>query len=197
MSEKVNSPTSFTRTSSRRSGRHLTKAERRLAQETFIEAYRLNGNIMLSCRRANIDRSTYYIWMEQDEQFSFAVHQAERDFADLALAEFRKRAMEGYERPVISMGRIVWEEVPVTNSKTGEPVIDSKGNPVMRRTKPMMERVVSDNLLAMLIKKHFPEYREKQQIEHSGSIDVNGARDALLNKLTALPQEQEDHARKE
>jgi hypothetical protein len=57
--------------------------------------------------------------------------------------------------------------------------------------------VVSDNLLAMLIKKHFPEYREKQQIEHSGSIDVNGARDALLNKLTALPQEQEDHARKE
>src|SRR5579885_2307672 len=79
MSEKVNSPTSFTRTSSRRSGRHMSKAERKQAQETFIEAYRLNGNIMLSCRRTNIDRSTYYVWMEQDEQFSFAVHQAERD----------------------------------------------------------------------------------------------------------------------
>jgi hypothetical protein len=155
------------RTSSRHKGKRLTKTEREQAQETFLQAYTLNGNIMLSCRRANIDRSAFYQWCEHDQEFSILYHVAEKDFADLALAEFRKRAMEGYEKPVISMGRIVYEEIPLLTSD-GKPQLDSKGKPIVKHGKVMMERVASDTLLAMLVKRHFPEFREKQQIEHTG-----------------------------
>jgi hypothetical protein len=161
-------PTPLTRTSTRHQGRRMSKPEREQAQETFLTAYQLNGNIMLSCRRANIDRSTFYQWMEHDETFSIECRQAEKDFADLALAEFRKRAMEGYEKPVISMGRMVFEETPILNND-GTPKLDSKDHPMMKRGKPLTERVVSDNLLAMLVKRHFPEFRDKQQVELTGS----------------------------
>jgi len=150
-------------TSTRRKGRRLTKAQREEAQATFLDAYRLNGNIMLSCRKANIDRNTYYDWTEKDELFSFAAHQAERDFADLVHAEFVRRAMQGYEKPVVSMGRLVYEELPVLDA-TGKPVVDKNGRPLTRHGKQQTERVVSDMLLSMLVKRHFPEYREKNAI---------------------------------
>jgi hypothetical protein len=161
-------------TSTRRYGKRLTSKERAQAQETFLNAYTLNGNIMLSCRRANIDRSTFYQWLEHDQPFSLEYHQAEKDFADLALAEFCKRAMQGYERPVVSMGKIVYQD-----GKDG------------KLSQPLMERVVSDNLLAMLIKRHFPEFREKQQVEHSGSIDINAAKETLAQKLAQLRGDEE------
>lgn len=127
--------------SSRKNGKRLTTTERVQAQETFLNAYTLNGNIMLSCRRANVNRSTFYQWCEHDVEFSVLYHTAEKDFADLALAEFVKRAMQGYEKPVVSMGKAVF--------------IDGK---------PLTERVASDTLLAMLVKRHFPEYREKSAV---------------------------------
>ncbi|HZU01552.1 MAG TPA: hypothetical protein VFA10_17925 [Ktedonobacteraceae bacterium] len=176
--------TSHIPTSSRRKGKRLTKKEREQAQDTFLQAYAMNGNIMLSCKRANIDRSTFYQWCEHDQEFSILYHEAEKDFADFALAEFRKRAMEGYEKPVISMGRVVFEQIPLTNPD-GTPKLDSKGKQMVKYGKPMMERVVSDTLLAMLIKRHFPEYRDKQP-DINVNVDVNGARDSLLSKMGNL-----------
>ena len=155
-------------TSSRSRGKPLTKKERQAAKETFLKAFLLNGNIMLSCKQANIDRSTFYQWKKDDEEFATRYEEAQENFADFVLAEFRKRAMEGYEKPVISMGRLVYEEIPVLDPVTGEQLIDSRGKPMVKRGKLMTERVVSDTLLAMLIKRHFPEYREKAQMELTG-----------------------------
>lgn len=142
----------------------MNDAEQAQVKKNFLEAYAATGNILLSCRNAGISRTTFYNWQEQDEDFSFKFHQAERDFADLVLAEFVQRAVHGYQKPVISMGKMVYEDVPLLDQH-GNQVIDELGRPIVVDRKPLMERVVSDNLLAMAVKKHFPEYREKQQVD--------------------------------
>jgi hypothetical protein len=162
-------PSTHIPTSTRGRGKRMTTKEREDAQAIFLEAFTLNGNIMLSCKKANVDRGTVRQWEEHDTQFSVLYHEAEKNFADFALAEFRKRAMEGYEKPVISMGRMVYEEIPLLN-KDGTPQLDSKGKPIVKHGKPLMERVVSDTLLAMLIKRHFPEYRERQQVDLTANV---------------------------
>jgi hypothetical protein len=43
------------------------------------------------------------------------------------------------------------------NPKTGEPYIDSC------TSEPYAEREYSDTLLCLLLKKHFPEYRERER----------------------------------
>ena len=144
--------------------------DRALVKKRFLVAYAASGNILLSCEAANIARSTFYEWQEKDEDFSFKFHQAERDFADLVLAEFVQRAVHGYQKPVISMGKVVYEDVPELDEH-GFQVIDERGKPIIHH-KPMMERVVSDNLLAMAVKKHFPEYREKQQVDIN-TVNIN------------------------
>jgi len=148
----------------------MNEAEQAQVKENFLEAYAKTGNILLSCKAAGISRTTYYNWQEKDEEFSFKAHQAERDFADLVLAEFVQRAVHGYEKPVISMGRVVYEDVPELDEH-GFQVIDEQGKPIVHH-RPLMERVVSDSLLAMAVKKHFPEYREKQQVSVDGSIKI-------------------------
>jgi hypothetical protein len=190
MSDHTSTPTPYTRTSTRKHGKRLTNKERIQAQDNFLKAYALNGNIMLSCKRANIDRSTFYQWLEHDTEFSICYHEAEKDFADLALAEFRKRAMEGYEKPVISMGRMVYEEIPLLDSQ-GKPLLDSKGKPVVKHGKPMMERVVSDSLLSLLVKRHFPEFREKQQVDvttTNSSQDTQAIHTAIAQALASYPE---------
>jgi hypothetical protein len=152
----------------------MNEAEQVQVKENFLEAYAKTGNILLSCKAAGISRTTFYNWQEKDEEFSFRAHQAEREFADTILAEFIQRAVYGYEKPVVSAGRIVYEEIPELD-KYGNQVVDERGKPIIHH-KPLMERVVSDNLLAMAVKRHFPEYREKQQ------IDVNNANTNVQDK---------------
>lgn len=154
MNEETYTPTRYTRTSTRKQGKRLTKTQRDHAQKIFLDTYATNGNILLSCTAANIDRSTFYQWQEHDEGFSILYHKAEKNFADTALAEFVTRAMAGYEKPIVSMGKIVY----VKNDKD--------------ENVPLMERVVSDNLLAMLVKRHFPEYRDKQQLDINASVAI-------------------------
>jgi hypothetical protein len=158
----------------------MNDAEQAQVKYNFLEAYAKTGNILLSCKAAGIARSTYYNWQEKDEEFSFKAHQAEREFADIVLAEFVQRAVHGYQKPVVSAGKMVYDEVPVLD-QWGNQVVDERGIPLFER-KPLMERVVSDNLLAMAVKKHFPEYREKQQIDMN-TTQTNGQDKALHDKL--------------
>jgi len=167
------------RNGKRERGHKMTDAERSQAQNNFLQSYASNGNILLSCQFVGISRQTFYDWQEKDEEFSFRFHQADRDFADTILAEFIQRARDGYLKPVVSVGRVVYEDVPVLDVH-GNQVVDSKGKPLVRQGKPLMERVVSDSLLALAIKKHHPEYREKQQIDTTVT-NVNATRDRELH----------------
>jgi hypothetical protein len=167
----------------------MNDAEREQVKANFLTAYAANGNILLSCKAAGIARSTFYEWQEKDETFSLRWHQAERDFADLVLAEFIQRAKDGYLKPVVSAGKMVYDEVPVLD-QWGNQVVDDNGRPLFER-KPLMERVVSDTLLAMAVKKHHPEYREKQQIDMNTTNvnkDVQQLHEAIDKALGQFPE---------
>ena len=166
----------------------MNDEDRAQAKERFLVAHAVTGNILLSCKAAGISRTTFYEWQEKDEEFGFRYRQAEREFADTILAEFVQRAKDGYLKPVVSMGKIVYDEIPVLD-KHGNQIIDDRGHPIFER-KPLMERVVSDNLLAMAVKKHFPEYREKQQVEVNTYVgkDVKELHKAIAEALEPFPE---------
>lgn len=100
---------------------------------------------------AGISRNTVYAWQERDTEFSLKFNVAEQEANDVIRAELHRRAVQGYEKPVVSMGKAVYD-------KDG---------------KPLTERVYSDQLLGLLAKSRMPEFRDKQQIEHTGNITIN------------------------
>lgn len=151
MSKDTNTPTS-TR-AMRRQGQRLNKQERDAIQEKFLEVLSRTANIRAACLATGIDRSTVYYWQEHHPDFSIRFHQANTEANDLLLAAAWERGVRGVEKPVVSMGRQVFVKEKV-NGKEVE--------------KPLMERVYSDSLLSLLMKARMPEFREKQQVEHSG-----------------------------
>lgn len=175
---------SHIRTSRRRKGQRLTPEQKRQAQDTFLKTFAMNANVRAACLAAGIDRSVIYQWLEKDTAFTVLYHEAEKDADDMIRAAIFQRAIRGYEKPVVSMGKIVYEETPVLDA-LGKPVLDEKGRPVVRYGKPLTETVYSDALLALLAKARMHEFREKQQVEMSGSLDVSGVRDSLLSKLAS------------
>lgn len=136
------------RTSQRRKGQRLSREERERAQDIFLKSFANNANVRAACAAAGIDRSAMYAWLEHDEPFSLRYKQAELDANDAIRAAIFQRGVLGYEKPVVSMGKVVYGQ-------------DGK---------PLMERVYSDAMLALLAKARMPEFREKQQVEHSGTI---------------------------
>lgn len=156
------------RTSQRRKGQRLSKQERETAQETFLQSFATTANVRAACAAAGIDRATVYTWMEHDEFFALRYKQAELDANDTIRAAIFQRGVLGYEKPVVSMGKVVYGQDGM----------------------PLMERVYSDTLLSLLAKARMPEYRDKQQIEHSGSIDIASARELLLQKLQKLREQE-------
>jgi hypothetical protein len=160
----------------RRPGQHLTKAEREAIQEKFLKTLSMTANIRAACMAAGVDRSTVWYWQEHDDSFSMRFNIANQEANDLLFAAAWERGVKGTERPVVSMGRQVF----VTVRENGKEV-----------EKPLMERVYSDSLLSLLLKARLPEFRDKQQVEHSGSIDVGGAKELLLQKLEQLKESDE------
>src|SRR5947209_5670398 len=100
--------TSLTRTLKRRPGQRLTAQERKDTQEKFLKSFANTANVRASCMASNISRNTIYEWLEKDEQFSLRYHQAEKDATDLLLAAAWERAVKGYRKPVVSMGKQVF-----------------------------------------------------------------------------------------
>lgn len=64
-----------------------------LKKQAFISAYKKSfGNISASCESIDIDRATYYRWIDNDHDFVEALHKVEPeetfvDFAERALAK--------------------------------------------------------------------------------------------------------------
>lgn len=146
MQEQNDSATPLTRPRRRRQGQHPSAAEKRQEQERFLEAFAKTGNVLLACRTAGVDKSSIYRWAEHDETFALRKNQAEKEFFWIAHAEFVRRAIQGYEQVAYNNKGIIYKPDGT----------------------PLMERVVSDRLLELIIKRGFPEYREKQQVEVSG-----------------------------
>lgn len=111
-------------------------------QRLFLEEYANHANVMLAAKAAGIHRSTVYVWLENDEDFSFAYTQAKEDARDVLRAEIYRRAKEGWEEPVYQMGSYA-------------------GN----------VRKYSDTLLIFHSKALMPEYRDKSTVDVNANIN--------------------------
>lgn len=161
--------TTHIRTSNRGRGKRLNKEERVRLQDKFLKAFSMTANVRAACMSAGIDRSTFYAWQEHDETFALRYHQAEAEASDVVRAEIWRRGIQGVEKPLVSMGKLVYDE----------------------QGKPMTVREYSDALLTLLAKARMPEFREKQQVDahitHNGAID---AKNTLAVDLGSLTREQ-------
>ena len=171
-------PTRVTRIS-----RPLTPVERARKQQRFLKEYRESGNIKHSCKVAGINRSTFYEWRDHDEAFKAQLPDAVEDAHDTLEYAAHERAVRGVESFVVSMGRVVYEDIPVLDEQ-GKPKLNKNQDTIMRRGKAIKERKYSDQLLITLLKANMPEkYKDQTRMEHSGTIDLSGAKDSLLAKL--------------
>jgi hypothetical protein len=149
MPDNFNTSTPYTH--KRRQGQRLTKEQRIAVQEKFLKSFSMTANIRAACMSAGIDRSLVYYWQEHDETFSMRFNIAEQEANDVIRAELFRRAVQGYEKPVVSVGKVVYD-------KDG---------------KPMTERVYSDTLLSLLARSRMPEFREKQSVDLNATVNGN------------------------
>ena len=71
-------------------------------KDAFIQAFSMLGNIRMACQAAEIDRRTYYRWIENDPDFVQRKQFAQQDYGDrleakcaeLALRQDNVRALE-------------------------------------------------------------------------------------------------------
>jgi len=101
----------------------------------FLEALREAGNIRIACEVAGIDRRQLHQKKTRDPKFSADWDAAYAEAADRLEQEAWRRAVEGVEEPVVSMGKLVRDE-------------DGK---------PIALRKYSDTLMLALLRAHKPE----------------------------------------
>ena len=115
------------------------RPESALLRSTFLETLRRTANVSDAARAAGIDRKTAYNWRRDNVLFCDQWKQALEEAADVLEAEARRRAIEGYDEPLIYGGRLI---------------CDAEGRPVIRKR-------YSDGLLRMLLRAHRPaQYRD-------------------------------------
>ena len=116
----------------RRKGQRMTPKQRIEAQAMFLAAYEETANVLMAAERAEIDRTLVYYWLEHDEQFGFTYNLADKAANMRIEAEIRRRAIEGWDEPLISAGKRLGTV-----------------------------RKYSDVLLMFYAKRRMPEYRDK------------------------------------
>lgn len=100
----------------------------------FLLALREHPTVLQACESVGVGRRTVYELKEQDADFARDWEDSRSDFADVVLAEFVRRGMEGVERPIYQGGRRV-----------------DQGD----------SREYSDENLRRVVCRFFPEYRDK------------------------------------
>lgn len=136
---------------------------RRSWEKAFLQALEKTGSIVDAAAIARINRRTIWQHRKADARFAELFEASLHAGALLLEGEAIRRAMEGVERIKF-------------NPKTGEPYKDP------RTGGPYIEREYSDQLLALLLKRHFAEYRDTQTTFSSVTTNV----------VTLSPQQRRD-----
>jgi hypothetical protein len=172
VSEQSNKPTILhTQVSQkkRRAGHRMSQAERELAQKQFIESFKLNANITVACSHADISRDTFYQWLEHDQSFSILYNQASEQANDVLLAAAWRRGVQGYEKPVVSMGKQVYVEEELPDGR--------------KIRKPLMERVYSDTVLLRLMSYRIPGFKEATSSTTINNMNVQVERNQVYANM--------------
>ena len=130
-------------------------AQERLSIERrrlFLRAFALRGIVLDGCKAAGVSRSAVEHWRESSEWFDTLYSIAIEEAADRIEAEAFRRAVEGYDEPVIYQGMTTTVVDPVTGEE-----------------KQLVVRKYSDALMQTLLKGARPDkYRENHKVEHTG-----------------------------
>jgi hypothetical protein len=138
-------------------GSSLSKSKQEVTESTpawvpaFLAALEETGVILKAAAAADISRKTVWLRRKNNSEFAQDFDDALRAGALLLEAEAIRRAQDGVVRMKF-------------NPKTGLPYIDP------RTGEPYMEHEYSDTLMAILLKRHFPEYREPK-----GDVNVTSS----------------------
>ena len=107
----------------------------------FLAAYRISGSITRAAKAANISKRLHYYWLGHFDKYQKAFERAVVEAGDIYEDEAKRRAVVGVLEPVFYQGR-----------RCG----------AIRRH--------SDFLLAMILRRFKPEYREKQPVDSNNTV---------------------------
>lgn len=148
--------------------------------------------ISTAARAADVNPTTVWLNCKKDPAFNEQVKAAMEQGVDRAEAEAFRRAVVGFEEPVIHQGRLQFLYQRVVNEEGQEefkPVLDAQGQPV-----PLTIKKHSDALLAFYLKgrrKTFATERTELTGADGGPVGMQdeGARAARAAQLLALAQQ--------
>ncbi len=119
----------------------------------FLRTFAVSGIVLAGCRAAGVSRGALDKWRAGSEWFEELYQIAIEEAADRIEAEAIRRAVDGYDEPVIYQG------MPTT-------VVD----PLTGEQKQLTVRKYSDALMALVLKGARPDkYRDNHKVEVSGS----------------------------
>lgn len=128
--------------------------------EPFLAALRQYPVLQHACDAVGVDRSTAWRQMQRDKEFKAAMDEAMEAGIDRAEQEAFRRAVVGYEEPVVHQGRLsfVYERyLDADGEEKYRQVLDDKGQPV-----PLTIRKHSDALLAKVLSARRQAYRTER-----------------------------------
>lgn len=115
----------------------------------FLRAFAIRGIVLEGCRAAGVSRNAVHAWKTDSEWFATLFEAALEEAADRIEAEAFRRAVDGYDEPVIYQGM----PTMLTNQDGEE--------------HQLTVRKYSDTLMQTLLKGSRPDkYRDNHKVEH-------------------------------
>ena len=145
-----------------------------------------------ACKAVGINYRTAYRAREADEDFAKAWDDAIEQGVDKAEQEAFRRAVVGFEEPVIDKGRLAYRYERYEDAERKEqyrPMLDEHGQPI-----PLTVRKHSDALLALYLKgRRKKVYADRTELTGADGGDLkvvdDTARSARVAQLLALAQQ--------
>lgn len=128
--------------------------------DVFLAALREYPVLQHAANAAGIERTTAWKWMQKDKAFKEAVDEAMEAGIDRAEQEAFRRAVVGFEEPVVHQGRLsfVYERyIDADGKEKYRQVLDEHGQPI-----PLTIRKHSDALLAKVLAARRQAYRTER-----------------------------------
>ena len=163
-------------------------------RDAFLEALRHIPVVAHACTAVGIERSTAYRARAADGDFATAWDEAMEDGIDKAEQEAFKRAVVGFEEPVVDKGRLAYRYERYTDEEGAEhyrPVLDDNGQPI-----PLTVRKHSDTLMALILKgRRKKVYADRTELTGADGAPMQvdeTARSARVAQLLALASQRKD-----